>query len=243
MLPPLRARLAAGILLVFAMWAAWPASAWVPETRVRMIDEAVRFMPPSLRLALETHRKELLAGMLGPMKTEDAPDHRAPSQDGTLDAAVSTEAAKLAAMLEKQTPFSEIAEQFGRLAHYVLDTGFPPGVSADGESRYRHFGEFCESRRKRFPLVFYGHDDERLAAGDYRGYALETIERAVQNDAQLAEVYARDADHAHASNFDDRSVPFAIASLSYSRSINDVVRVWLSVWESAGGDMGRTPYR
>ena len=46
-----------------------------------------------------------------------------------------------------------------------------------------------------------------------------------------------------ASDFDDRSVPFAIGSLSYSRSINDVVRVWLTVWENAGGDMGYTPYR
>jgi hypothetical protein len=42
--------------------------------------------------------------------------------------------------------------------------------------------------------------------------------------------------------FDDRSIPFAIGSLSYSHSINNVVRVWLAIWRIAGGDLGRTPY-
>ena len=41
-----------------------PALAWAPETRVRMVDEAVRLMPASLRKALESHRERLLRGML-----------------------------------------------------------------------------------------------------------------------------------------------------------------------------------
>ena len=240
MTPPRRARFLAGILLILA---SWPAAAWVPESRVRMIDEAVRFMPPSLRIALEGHRKELLRGVLEPMKTEDAPEHKAPAMGGTLDKAVADEAGRLSEILSGKTKFPKIAEQFGRLAHYVLDTGFPPGVTTEGDGRYHHFGKFCDSRRERFPLVFYGHDNERLADGDYRAYALEVIERSTQNDRQLAEIYARDAGHSHTSNFDDRSVPFAVGSIAYSRSINDIVRVWLSVWEQAGGDVGRTPYK
>jgi hypothetical protein len=240
MTPPRCFRLVAGILFVLT---AWPAAAWVPETRVKMVDEAVRFMPPSLRIALEGHRSELLRGMLGPMKTEDAPEHRSPALEGTLDQTVAAEAEELAGILAGQTTFPKIADRFGRLAHYILDAGFPPGVSPDGDGRYHHFGKFCESRRGRFPLVFYGHDDDMLAAGDYRGYALQVIERSLHNDRQLAEIYTRDAEHPHASNFDDRSVPFAVGSLAYSRSINDVVRVWLTVWEKAGGDVGRTPYK
>ena len=238
MLPPSR-RWPVVIVLIYVVS---QAHAWEPETRVRMTDEAIRFMPPSLRLALENHRADLLRGVLAPMKTEDGPEHRV-TAGGTLDGSVAAEAAKLLAMLQEQTPFSRVAEQFGRLAHFVYDTGFPPGVGADGDKRYQHFAEFCEDRRERFPLVFYGHDNEALAKQDYRGYALETIERAVQSDQQLAYAYERDAEDAHTSSFDDRSVPFAIGSLSYSHSVNDVVRVWLTVWENAPGDMGRTPYR
>jgi len=229
----------AAILLVYVVSR---AHAWAPETRVRMADEAIRFMPPTLRLALEKHRTELLRGVLSPMKTEDTPEHSA-KDGGTLDLSVQAEAAKLLAMLRAQTPFSQIAEQFGVLAHYVFDAGFPPGVSDEGDERYHHFAEFCEQRRERFPLVFYGHENEALAREDYRGYALEVIERSRQSDHQLAYAYERFAEHEHGSAFDDRSVPFAVGSLSYSRSINDVVRVWLTVWEAAPGDMGRTPYR
>ncbi len=236
---PLRRQWPVVILMIYTVSQVY---AWAPQTRVRMTDEAVRFMPPSLRLALENHRAELLRGVLNPMKAEDEPQHRAPAS-GTLDRSVAAEAAKLSALLQEQTPFSRIAEQFGTLAHYVFDTGFPPGVSDDGEDRYQHFAEFCEDRRERFPLVFYGHDNEALAGQDYQGYALEVIERSRKSDRQLAYAYEKRAEHAHASDFDDRSVPFAVGSLSYSRSVNDVVRVWLTVWENAHGDMGRTPYR
>ena len=85
------------------------------------------------------------------------------------------EAAKTSDRLQEQSPLYRIAEQFGTLAHYVFDTGFPPGVSDDGEARYQHFAEFCEHRRERFPLVFYGHDNKALAKQDYRCYALEVI--------------------------------------------------------------------
>ena len=37
-------------------------------------------------------------------------------------------------------------------------------------------------------------------------------------------------------------LPFAVGSLAYSRGITNIVRVWLSVWQRAGGDMGRIPY-
>ena len=44
------------------------------------------------------------------------------------------------------------------------------------------------------------------------------------------------------SAFDDRSVPFAIGSLSYSRTVTYIVRAWLAAWDGAHGDLGRTPY-
>ena len=44
-------------------------------------------MPPSLRIALEAHRADLLRGLLTPL-TEDGPDRRAPWAGGTLDQAL-----------------------------------------------------------------------------------------------------------------------------------------------------------
>lgn len=221
-----------------------PAAAWTPRTRVHMTDEAVRLMPASLRLALVAQRERLLRGMLEPMRGEDDPGHRPPWAAGTLDREIEARAAELRETLSRQTPFGELAERFGALAHYVLDAGFPPGMTdGDGDGRYAHFADFCESRSERFPLVFYGHDDDDLARADYRAFALDSMQRARREDAELSRAYAAAGSPPDPAAFDDRSIPFAVGSLSYSHTVNEVVRVWLAVWESAGGDVGRTPYR
>jgi hypothetical protein len=238
----MRALVVLTVAVLFAL--APPSRAWAPETRMAMADEATRLMPRSLRLALEAHRVGLMTGVLAPLTEEDAPAHRTPWAGGQLDGSVAVEAADLVAALGVQTPFESLAERFGRLAHFVMDSGFPPGVgdAASGE-RYAHFARFCESRREKFPLVFYGHENDALAARDWRKFALEVMERSRTDDRMLARAYAAAGRPPAASAFDDRSIPFAVGSLAFSRSVNDVVRVWLAAWEEAGGDVGRTPYR
>jgi len=234
------------VVLTAVLGAGCPATlAWSPETRVGMVDQAVRMMPASLRMALETHREELLRGMLTPLVSEDDPLHHAPwNHGGQLDRSVEQAASVLNnALAEARPRFTEVAQLFGELAHYVTDAGFPPGVSReDGPTRYHHFADFCEDRRKRFPLVFYGHEDEALARGDFVTFARNSMQRASDEDRNLARAYAAAGDPPAASAFDDHSVPFAVGSLAYSHSINDVVRAWLAVWGEAGGDTGRTPY-
>ena len=230
--------LAGSILLSAA-----PAAAWAPETRIRMVDEAVRFMPGSLRRALESNREALLRGVLEPMKQEDSAEHRPPWAEGSLDRSLERATQDLLSALAEQTPFNEIAARFGAVAHYVLDAGFPPGMSdGDGAARFTHFAEFCESRRERFPLVFYGHDDPALEKHAYGGFGVSVMTRAMIEDRELSRAYAAAGDPPDPSAFDDRSVPFAVGSLCYSRNVTDIVRIWLAVWNQAGGDMGRTPY-
>ena len=61
-------------------------------------------------------------------------------------------------------------------------------------------------------------------------------------DTELARAYAAAGNPPAAAAFDDRSVPFAVASLSYSRTVTRVVRVWIRAWRDASGDVSRTPY-
>lgn len=219
-------------------------AAWAPATRVKMVDEAVRLMPASLRLALETHREPLLRGMLEPLVAEDAPQHRPPWSAGTVDAALEAEARALEQALATPGDFDGLARRFGAVAHYVADAGFPPGAGGGSDDkRYLHFAAFCESRRERFPLVFYGHDDPDLAGGAFRAFGLRVLERARADDTRLAAAYAAAGDPPSPSAFDDRSIPFAIGSLAYSHSINDIVKAWIAAWARAEGDLGRTPYR
>jgi hypothetical protein len=233
----------AGLIVLSLALTFGSAAGWAPQTRIHMVDEAVRLMPASLRVALGRHRESLLRGMLEPMTQEDSPEHRPEWAGGSLDAVVEREAASLVASLREPGSFDAIARGFGRLAHYVTDAGFPPlAGGTDDERRYADFAAFCEDRRERFPLVFYGHDDAALAVNDFRAFAMALLLRARDDDRELARAYAAAGDPPDPAAFDDRSLPFAIGSLSYSRGITSIVRAWLAAWSSGGGDMGRTPY-
>ncbi len=235
--------MAGGIAWAVLLHGSGSVFAWNPQTRVRVVDEAVRLMPPSLRLALERHREDLLRGALLPMTGEDGPAHRPPWQSGTLEQEIARQIESLAQTVGKPASFRDLARRFGEVAHFVSDAGFPPvAAGPEGASRYSDFGRFCESRADRFPLVFYGHEDPDLARDDARGYALRILDRSRDEDRQLARAYAEAGTPPDPTAFDDRSVPFAVASLSYSRTVTDVVRAWLTGWGRGGGDLGKTPY-
>lgn len=221
-----------------------PASAWAPRTRMAIADEAIRLMPAGLRVALETHRDAVMRGMLEPGLDERAPQHRPGWREGTLDARVDTAAGGLAeAITTPRARFDLIARRFGELAHYVSDAGFPPEMSrARDARRASHFSSFCESRRERFPLVFYGHEDPLLEDADFAAFTRRLATAAAAEDERLARAYAAAGDPPDPAAFDDRSVPFAIGSLSYSRTVTSVVRAWLVAWGRNGGDTGQTPY-
>jgi hypothetical protein len=208
-----------------------------------MVDDAVLLMPPGLRMALERHRLEARRGALEPLASEGEAPHRPPWDGGVLDRAVARAASDLEQAVAELAPFPEIALRFGRLAHFIADAGFPPlAAGARASSRSSHFAAFCESRRERFPLVFYGYSDTDLERTDYAAFARRILETARSEDRELERAYREAGIPPDESAFDDRSVPFAVASLCYSRTVTDIARAWLAVWARAGGDLSGAPY-
>ena len=229
---------------LFLFASASPAFGWTASTRIVMIDDAIKLMPTSLRSVLEKRRSDVLRGMLEPLTREDTLPHRPPWEGGSIDTSVDAAARDLVAVVATRVSFGDVARRFGVLAHFVADSGFPPGAAgAAGAPRYAHFAALCETRRPKFPFVFYGHDSAALSKGDFKLFTLTILERARSEDATLARAYAQAGSENNAVAFDDRSVPFAVASLSYSRTVTDIVQAWLTVWAQCHGDLGGTPYQ
>lgn len=219
-----------------------PALAWAPGARVRMVDEATRLMPGSLRLALQHHREALLRGALEPMAGEDGPEHRPASAGGTLEASIAARHLAVVRGLQEGRPFGEVVHALGELAHFLADAEFPPNAEASADRRYAFLAEFIESRRARFPLVFYGHDDPELEARDFPGFTRRELTAAARLDGELKAALASAGPDPRPASFDDRSVPFAVGSLAWSRSVTGLVRAWFDAWRRGGGDLARTPY-
>ena len=218
--------------------------AWTASTRISMIDDAIKLMPKTLRTVLEKRRSDVLWGMLEPLTREDTLPHRPPWEGGSIEASVDAAVHDLVSGAESRASFHDVAKRFGMLAHFVADAGFPPGAAgATGAPRYANFAAFCETKRPKFPFVFYGHDNPALSKDGFRAFTLNILERARAEDANLARAYAQAGGGNEAAAFDDRSVPFAVASLSYSHTVTDIVQAWLAAWSECHGDFGGTPYR
>lgn len=234
-------RLAAVVALL--AFAPRPAQAWTAVTRVAMVDDAMKLMPTALREVLERRRNDVRRGMLEPMTLEDSPAHRPPWDGGTLEASVDAAARDLVSGADTRVSFHDVARRFGVLAHFVADAGFPPAAAGQaGAARYGHFASLCQTRRERFPLVFYGHDNDALGKYAYKAFTLGILDRARAEDANLARAYAAAPSWNDPAAFDDRSVPFAVASLSYSHTVTDIVQAWLAAWRQCHGDLGGTPF-
>ena len=220
-----------------------PAFAWSPRARVRMVEDARKLMPRALRDVLARHEREIRRGMLTPLTAEGTPAHLPPWQDGTLDAEIAGRSARVTAAVDAQEPFAVVALRLGELAHFVADAGFPPLAGGSGdEDRYAHFSSLVDDRLDKIPLVFYGHGDPMLERGDAEAFARAVLEKAREEDSELARAYEAAGPTPHPSAFDDRSVPFAVASLAYSRTVTRIANAWLDAWQRAHGDLGRTPY-
>jgi len=227
------------LLFLLVLAAITPASAWTAPTRMQMVDDAIKLMPRTLRTLLRTHHKAVLRGALEPLTTEGQAGHTPETLPGKAEQ-LSDE---LILAVNNQQPFAEVATSFGRLCHTIADAGYPPLAAGEkGRKHYKHFASFVEERLEKFPLVFYGHQEAASLRFDRAAQVRTVLARAALDDARLEHTYAQAGDPPSARFFDDRSVPFAVGSLAYSRSVTDIVRSWLDAWSRANGDMGRTPY-
>ena len=219
-------------------------SSWTPSIREKMLTDAVRTAPPALARIILMHPDALRKGMEEPALSEGTAPHRQEGDDRSPGAAASLAAAAERAIraIDGHRPMAEVVHALGVVAHIAADLNDPLLTSRGGSSAEfgPSFASFAERNMNRFPVVFYGY----AAAGED---AIAPIEEAALSSAAMARGYFAHIERAYAADrpgasFDIRSIPFAVASICYSRAVTGIARTWLHVWRSARGDLTGTPY-
>src|SRR6267142_2443050 len=94
----------------------------------------------------------------------------------------------------------------------------------------------------RIPFVLDRDAPPALEKDDIRGFVRDIARRAGRNYALIGPAFKDDGTPKSPSALDERSVPFGIASLSYSHSTSDIAWIWRHLWVSINGDMHGTPF-
>lgn len=215
------------------------AVAWTPKTQLAIAEEAARLAPPDLAAQLERRKADFRAGVLAPFSDEDPGRHRSRQDSGgSLERAIAEEAAGAIAAIRGLRPFAEVIERLGVVAHYVADANNPLNASAEDSEEASYFGDYLhyvESALPRFPLIFYGLDPALENDRNLSALVDASLARGRQLYPLIGREYRRVRFLPGVESFDDRSTAFGVASVSFSRAVNDVALVLRYIWLQAGG--------
>lgn len=234
------------LLLILISAVCSSSECWTPKTYEMVVVQAVKVMPLSFRNVMYQHKKEILQGSLVPDQPGEA-EHRydVNSQSGYLGDRIAELARLIPKRMNERASFAEIAFYFGSLSHYCADLN-DPLLLIDDDSRepaYRaDFAGYLEKNIPLFPWIFNGPESELLKKDQLQEYVFQTAQQATRNYAVIGDAYYPEGTLVSSDTFDLRSLPFGVASLSYSRSIENTVQIWFYVWRKAHGDITFTPF-
>src|SRR5262245_19989990 len=215
--------------------AAGPSFSFEEEARAKIAMDAIRLAPPALGRQLTRHRADLEKGAREPVPTEISAAAKRLNDDSQA----------LVDMLNNHKSFRKISQVMGRIAGTmgVLNDPLWAAQGAGPSADSTKFAAYFREKMGRFPLVFNGYDAFDLSAGDFTGFAQGINGRYSMDRQRLHLAYhPADGGPVRPIDFDDRSVPFAIASLCYSHAVTDTAHIWIRVWKRANGDLAGTPY-
>ncbi len=233
---PFARRSATGCAVVAILLLPVPAAAWSDSTRERMSQDVARLLPTALAKQVARNQRAHLEGW------RDAP---AP---GAADTAIETRVEAARQSLRKREGGKAFVRSLGAVCRVVADADDPLGgvslaaVEMRTQGRAADFDRYAQSVRGRAPVVFAGWADGTALLADLPAFGTRVRDRAAADVDPLRRAYDADGRPDASKRFDDRSVPFAIASLSWSRAVSDCANVILAIWKSAGGDIAGTPW-
>jgi hypothetical protein len=234
-------------LVLLAFVPALQAQSWTDHTRARMITDALKISPPALRQVLQHYEKDLVRGMLEPSRHEGEEVHflHADGKSGLAGQGIERKSREIRDLLSKRAPFGDVTFEMGVLAHLVADVEFPLNAS-DADPReplYRDaFSRYIEKMLDRIPFVVDREPPAALQKNDIQAFVETIARRAGKNYALIGPAFKDDGTPKSPGALDERSVPFGIASLSYSHATSDIAWIWRHQWMSINGDMHGTPF-
>jgi hypothetical protein len=217
----------------------WPAAAYR-----EMVGDTLRLMPPSLARVLQRNERALVEGAErgGPMvrgqpKVGSAASGTARELDSRLK--------HIAHMVNQLQPFREIARELGQVLRTTADLADPVAAAEQEPLMGRaavEYERFVLAHLDRFPVVYDRSVPSLLGGASTEASIGRLTESARHSAARLSRAFFREGRLLPAAEFDYRSVPFAEASLSYSRAVTAAAHFWLFAWSEANGDLTGTPF-
>ncbi len=228
-------RMISFILAAAALFVAPPgpdsAVTWGPTIHQIVVVKASTLMPPSLQHQILHHRREILRGCLDVLSENLQPDPQGADVTTAYDAVL--------VELRSRPQFEEICYGLGRLSALAGEFAsplrdLPPGSDTTA------FRDFAVGALDTFPLVITHDGEEHLSEGSLSAYLQYVARRNSLRRELIAGILCEESDPE--TWRDQRSAAYGAGLLCYNDLVLDTARLWLYLWQEAGGEIGEAPY-
>lgn len=225
-------------LLFLSLFLTLPLHAWTRAADERIATKAATIAPGDLRMLIHQFESDYKTGLARGREQHGSEAHRyfASDRRGKLRDHIAAETRSTVSMVKQGRPMRQVIERLGYLAHLVADANNPFNVAnADPAMNEMKpdYEQYFERRLMKFPTVFYGLEP----SFEVQPYFDRTFERSASFYPVVREEYFRTGERRTSAAFDDRSTAFGVASVSYSRTVTDLVNLYYFIWREAGGDV------
>ncbi|OGF66418.1 MAG: hypothetical protein A2Y62_15870 [Candidatus Fischerbacteria bacterium RBG_13_37_8] len=219
-----------------------PSNACYPPNLYEDITKkALLLMPRTFRNVLKVYYDDLITGAAESSSLLNSEDHLL-YEDGSYGKAtfrIKQLSDKIVYDIYHHVPFHIIAREFGYIVHYVTDLNNPfhtaekDSVAVQCE---KEFSSFMTNYLDKFPFVFYGYSSKSLEKNDIEEFSQSIVDRSSKLRKVLLKTMHNGKAVASARKFDEKSLVFGVAAVSYQHSISNTAQLWLHIWKNAHGD-------
>jgi hypothetical protein len=208
-----------------------PPLSWGPSLHQVVVVKASTLMPPPLQRLILRYRYEILNGCLDVLREQRTAEETAAKLPQEFQAALNA--------FEAGDSFGSICYRLGRLSALVGEFSSPLAVKERSQAALE-FRDFVSQTVDTFPLVITREGEAYLRQGSLPDYLKYVRKRSVDRALMLNRALADLPDNESWKN--QHSPVYGLASLCYNDMVLDTARLWLFLWQKAGGEIGDAPY-
>ncbi|MBN1551837.1 hypothetical protein JW979_10225 [bacterium] len=214
-----------GILSCFFITAS--GFAWTHGSYMCIVSDAKHLMPENLQQLMDRFQSQLIRGV---QETDETYLNR-----DDIVKEILSESEKGITSIKKNKSYDQAVWRMGKIAKYIANLNHPlmHTSAAENITWMTDYDIFLEKNHAHFRIRWPGQSRRPRSSTQLDHLLLESVDKTDKVSQIL--VKTLQTENIPINQYDVRSIPFGVGSISYSHAVSNTAMSWLYIWDQCGG--------